>query len=61
MNDKIQKHENVGVCRTYGEEKRHMQDFVGKAEGKRPLGRPNLRWKILIKWVFEKGMGHGLD
>jgi hypothetical protein len=43
----------LGVCRTYGEEDRYIQDFVGKTEGKRPLGRPTLRWEDIIKmdWI----------
>jgi hypothetical protein len=29
-----------------------IQNFDGKAEGKRPLGRPWHRWKkILLKWM----------
>jgi hypothetical protein len=35
--------------------------LVGKPEGKRPLGRPRLRWKINIKIDFkEMGLG-GMD
>jgi len=32
-----------GACSTYGEEERR------KPEGKRPLGRPRLRWEDNIK------------
>ena len=28
--------------------------FVGKREGKRPLGRPRRRWKIILRWIFRK-------
>jgi len=37
--------------------------LVGKPEGKRPLGRPNLRWEINIKVdLHEVGCGeYGLD
>ena len=27
----------------------HIQDFVGKAEGKSPLGRPSVRWEDIVK------------
>jgi hypothetical protein len=29
----------------YRGEKRSIQGFVGKPEGKRPLGRPRLKWE----------------
>jgi len=25
--------------------------------GKRPLGRPRHRWKIILKWIFKKCVG----
>jgi hypothetical protein len=25
---------------------------VGKPEGKRPLGSPRRRWRIILKWIF---------
>jgi hypothetical protein len=31
--------------------------LVGKHEGKRPLGRPRRRWRIIFIWVFEKQGG----
>jgi hypothetical protein len=32
--------------------------FVGKPEGKRPLGRPRRRWGIILRRIFIKwGMG----
>jgi len=30
---------------------------VGKPEGKRPLGRPRHRWRIILRWNFEKFEG----
>jgi hypothetical protein len=27
--------------------------FVGKPEGKRPLGRPRCSWWIIVRWVLE--------
>jgi hypothetical protein len=26
--------------------------FVGKSEGKSPLGRPRRGWKIILKWIL---------
>ena len=34
-------------------EERRIQDFVGKPEGKKPLGRPRRRW-IIFRWIFRK-------
>jgi hypothetical protein len=31
--------------------------LVGKPEGKRPLGRPRRRWKIILRWIFRKWEG----
>jgi hypothetical protein len=28
--------------------------FVGKPEGKRPLGRPKHRWEIILKRIFKQ-------
>jgi hypothetical protein len=33
---------------------------VGKPEGKRPLGRPRRRWRIILRWILERGWG-GMD
>jgi len=42
-----------GACGVYGGGKRHVQGFVGKPEGKRPLGRPRRSW-IILSWIFRK-------
>jgi hypothetical protein len=34
---------------TYGRQERYIQGFVGRAEGKRPLGRPRGGWQDNIK------------
>jgi hypothetical protein len=34
-----------GACSTYGELRYTHTTFVGKPEGKKPLGRPRCRWK----------------
>jgi hypothetical protein len=39
---------------TYEGEKRHTRGFVEKPEGKRPLGRPRYRRKIILRWIFKK-------
>ena len=31
--------------------------LVGKPEGKRPLGRPRCRWRIILRWIFRKWEG----
>jgi len=43
-----------GKCSTYGGEERCIRVLVGKPEGKRPLGRPRLRWEDNIKMHLEK-------
>jgi len=30
---------------------------LGKSERKRPLGRPNLDGRIILRWIFEKWEG----
>jgi hypothetical protein len=27
---------------------------VGNPEGRRPLGRPSHRWRIILKWILDK-------
>jgi hypothetical protein len=38
-----------------------VQDFVGKPEGKRPLGGPRHRWEDNIKMDFRKIGWGGMD
>jgi hypothetical protein len=38
-----------GACGAYGKGERRVGVLVGKPEGKRPLGRPRLRWEDNIK------------
>jgi hypothetical protein len=40
-----------------GEKRNAYRALVGKSEGKRPLGRPRLRWKYNIKMVVRKRNG----
>jgi hypothetical protein len=45
-----------------GEKRRAYRVFVGKPEGRRPLGRPRRRWEDNIKMDFrEVGWEYGLD
>jgi len=37
-----------------GESRGVYRVMVGKPEGKRPLGRPRLRWEDNIRWIFRK-------
>jgi len=30
--------------------------LVGKAEGKRPLGRPGVDGRIILRWICRNGM-----
>jgi hypothetical protein len=41
-----------------GAKKNAYRVLVGKPDGKRPLGRPRLRWEDIIKMNFQK-MGCG--
>jgi hypothetical protein len=36
-----------------GEKKNAYRILVGKPEGKRPLGRPRLKWEDNKKWILE--------
>ena len=42
------------ACSTYGERRGAYRVFVGKPEGKRPLGRPRRRWGDNIRINFQK-------
>jgi hypothetical protein len=41
-----------GPCSTYGERKDVYRVLVGKAEEKKPLGRPRRRWEDNITMNF---------
>jgi hypothetical protein len=43
----------------YGGEERCIQVQVGKPEGKRPLGDPDIDGRIILKWIFWKWDGGG--
>jgi hypothetical protein len=37
-----------------GKERGVQRVLVGKPEGKRPLGRPDLDGRIILRWIFRK-------
>ena len=49
------------ACDTCGGQERCMQCLVGTSEGKRPLGRPRLRWEDNIKICFQEVGWGGLE
>ena len=58
--DKIEKNEMGGACACMEEGRGVYKVFVGKPEGKRPLGRPRRRWEDNIKMDLEEvGKGCG--
>ena len=36
----------------YGARRGAYRILVGKPEGRRPLGRPRRRWRIILKWIL---------
>jgi hypothetical protein len=44
----------AGHVTRMGEERGVHWVLVGKPEGKRPLGRPRLDGRIILKWIFRK-------
>ena len=44
----------VGHVALMGKEKRVYRDLVGKADGRRPLGRPRLRWVNNIRMDLQE-------
>jgi len=52
----------AGHVTRIGERRGLYRVLVGKPEGKKPLGRPRHRWKIILRWIFRKwDVRHGLD
>jgi 3-oxoacyl-ACP reductase-like protein len=50
-----------GACSTYEGEARCVKVLVGKPEGKKPLGRPRLRWENNIKMDLQEAGCGGMD
>jgi len=42
------------ACRAFGEKRGVYRVLMRKAQGKRPLGRPRLRWEENIKMDLQK-------
>jgi len=40
--------------RVWGRGEAYTGFLVGKPEGKRTLGRPRHRWRIILRWIFRK-------
>jgi hypothetical protein len=50
----VRKKDEIGeACSRHRKIRNAYKIFVGKPEGKRPLGRPRRRWRIL-KWILRK-------
>jgi hypothetical protein len=70
LGDQIKKNDMGRACSMYWGEEKCVQDFVGKPEGERPLGRPRHRWEDNIEmdlqevgwraWTGLIGIGGGL-
>jgi len=52
--DQIEKNEMGGACNTCGGEVKLYRVLVEKPEGKGPIGRPILRWGIILRWIFRR-------
>jgi hypothetical protein len=62
LNDDQVKEDEVGrACSMNGETRIAYKILVGKAEGKRPLGRPRHRWVGNIKMDLREIGWYGLD
>jgi hypothetical protein len=47
----------AGHVARIGEESGMHRVLVGKPEGKRPLGDPDVDWRIILRWLFRKLVG----
>jgi len=56
----MEENEIGGACSAYGGRRGAYSVLMGKPEGKRPLGRPRIRWEDNIK-MAPWSMEHGLD
>ena len=56
--DKIEKNEMGWACGAYGGGEGVCRVLLGKLEGKRPLGRPRLRWVDIRMDLQEVGCGY---
>jgi hypothetical protein len=49
LDGQIEKNEMGKQYGTYGGQEKYMQGMLRRPEGKKPLGRPSLRWEDSIK------------
>ena len=49
----MQKTEMGKTCRTYGQRRGAYRVLVGKPEGRRLLGRPRRKQRIILKLIFD--------
>jgi hypothetical protein len=51
----------AGHVARMGEDRGVHRVLMRMFEGKRPLGRPRRRWKIILRWIFKNlgGVGRG--
>jgi hypothetical protein len=55
VGDKREKNEMGEACSMNGGKGRGVyRVLVGKPEGRRPLGRPRLDGRIILRWIFRK-------
>jgi hypothetical protein len=59
--DQVKEDEMGRACSTNGEKINACRIWVGKPEGKRPLGRPRRRWVDCIKIDFREIGWEGVD
>jgi hypothetical protein len=59
--NKIEKNEIGGHVARMGEGKSVSRSFLGKPEGKRPLGRPRRGWEDNINWDLQEVGYGGMD
>jgi hypothetical protein len=61
VGNKIEKNEMGGVLSSDGGGRGVYRVFVGKSEGKRPLGRPSCRWEENIMMDLQEVGCEGMD
>jgi hypothetical protein len=57
---KLRRKKGMGHRAHMGKRRGAYRVLVGIPDGKRPLGRPRLRWRVILKWIFKK-WGWGRD